>query len=80
MTRLEQLVKDEMAMSFGALAESGALLPRRYAQGYSNANCVGCCKGGERWPLTALPEPKGPVGKVETPECSIFCAMAEEEF
>ena len=36
-------------------------------------------KTGERWPLTALPQHSAPIDSVEVPECSIFCAMAEEE-
>jgi hypothetical protein len=101
----------------GMIERAGLILPRRYGQGYSNANCIGCCKGGERywqktradspvdflevaaiqknigagayffrdrqtgerWSLYDLPQPTGPVGRVELPECSIFCAMAEEE-
>ena len=100
----------------GMIERAGLRLPRRYAQGYGNANCVGCCKGGEkywrktradspqdfddvaaiqeelgkgayffrnrktgeRWPLTQL-SLDGPVEKaVAAPECSSFCAMAEE--
>ena len=35
---------------------------------------------GERWPLTQL-SLDGPVeANIEAPECSFFCAMAEEEF
>lgn len=101
----------------GIVERAGLVLPRRYAQGYGNANCKGCCKGGEkywrktriddpadfaevadiqaeigpgayffrdrqtgeRWPLTQL-SLDGPVEKnVSAPECSFFCAMAEEE-
>jgi hypothetical protein len=98
------------------IERAGLRLPRRYAQGYGNANCVGCCKGGEsywrktrrdspadfievaqieaaigptaylfrdrktgvRWPLTQLSD-DGPISQVEPPECSFFCAMAEED-
>lgn len=102
----------------GLVERAGITLPRRYAQGYGNANCKGCCKGGEkywrktriddpadfvevaqiqadigpgayffrdratgeRWPLTQL-SLDGPVeANIEAPECSFFCAMAEEEF
>ena len=31
----------------GMIERAGILLPLRYRQGYNNANCVGCCKGGE---------------------------------
>lgn len=100
----------------GIIERAGIVLPRRYAQGYGNANCVGCCKGGqkywrktrrdspadflevaaiqrelgpgayffrnrttgERWPLDQLSD-EGPVDEVCAPECSIFCALAEEE-
>jgi hypothetical protein len=98
------------------IERAGLILPRRYAQGYGNANCVGCCKGGEkywrktridspndfaevvqiqkeigpgayffrnrqtgeRWPLDQLPI-DGPIDNLEPPECSLFCAMAEDE-
>jgi len=102
----------------GMVERAGLRLPRRYDQGYGNANCVGCCKGGEkywrktridtpsdfaevasiqmaigpgayffrnrdtgeRWPLVQL-SMDGPVeNHVSAPECSFFCAMAEEEF
>ncbi len=101
----------------GMVERAGLILPRRYAQGYDNANCVGCCKGGERywqktridspadfvevasiqqsigpgayffrnratgerWSLNELPEPSGPIGSVEIPECSIFCDLAERD-
>ena len=37
---------------------AGIMLPRRYAQGYGNANCVGCCKGGEKyWRKTRIDSP-----------------------
>lgn len=101
----------------GMVERAGLTLPRRYSQGYGNGNCVGCCKGGEkywrktridspndfievaqiqkeigpgayffrnretgeRWPLEAL-SLDGPVEKdVSAPECSFFCAMAEED-
>jgi len=98
------------------IERAGIVLPRRYAQGYGNANCVGCCKGGEkywrktrqdspadfaevaqieadigpsaylfrdrktgeRWPLSRLGD--GPIEQnIAAPECSFFCAQAEEE-
>jgi hypothetical protein len=31
----------------GMIERAGIVLPLRYRQGYNNANCVGCCKGGE---------------------------------
>lgn len=31
----------------GMVERAGLVLPLRYRQGYTNANCVGCCKGGE---------------------------------
>ena len=100
----------------GMIERAGLKLPRRYAQGYGNANCIGCCKGGQaywrktrrdspeafaevaeierelgpgaflfydrktgiRWPLTELKD-TGPIERVEAPECSFFCAMAEDE-
>jgi hypothetical protein len=30
----------------GMIERAGLVLPLRYRQGYNNANCVGCCKGG----------------------------------
>lgn len=100
----------------GIVERAGILLPLRYRQGYNNANCVGCCKGGEGyWNKTRRESPKdfievaeiqkslGPgayffrdrktgerfslydlppnAGRhdEEVPECSIFCAMAEDE-
>lgn len=30
----------------GVVERAGLLLPLRYRQGYGNANCTGCCKGG----------------------------------
>lgn len=33
----------------GMVERAGIALPRRYAQGYGNANCVACCKGGEAY-------------------------------
>lgn len=101
----------------GIVERAGITLPRRYAQGYGNANCICCCKGGEkymrksrqdtpedfaelvaieadlgpgaylfrdretgeRWPLTQL-SLDGPIEKeIGAPECSFFCAMAEED-
>jgi hypothetical protein len=100
----------------GMVERAGILLPLRYRQGYNNANCVGCCKGGEgywnktrrdspndfievaeiekslgpgaylfrnretdeRFSLYDL-DPKAGRHNEETPECSIFCAMAEDE-
>lgn len=32
---------------FGLIAKAGIELPMMYRLGYKNANCVGCCKGGE---------------------------------
>ena len=99
----------------GIVERAGITPPRRYAQGYRNGNCVGCCKGGEmywrktrrdspadfievaaiqrelgpgayffrnrktneRWPLDQLSD-DGPVEAPEEPDCSFFCAMAEE--
>ena len=102
----------------GIVERAGILLPLRYRQGYGNANCTACCKGGEkyfrktridtpedfaevaeiqltlgpgayffrdrktgeRWPLVQL-SLDGPVDtKAEAPECSFFCAAAEEVF
>lgn len=33
----------------GMILRAGIRLPRRYDQGFRNANCVACCKGGERY-------------------------------
>lgn len=33
----------------GIVERAGLILPRRYADGYENANCVACCKGGEQY-------------------------------
>lgn len=100
----------------GMVERAGILLPLRYRQGYNNANCVACCKGGEGyWNKTRRDSPAdfievaeiqkaiGPgaylfrdretgvrfslydlapdAGRMdeEVPECSFFCAMAEEE-
>lgn len=101
----------------GLVERAGIILPLRYRQGYNNANCVGCCKGGEgywnktrrdspgdfievaeiqksigpgaymfrnrktqeRFSLYDLPPDAGRMDE-EVPECSLFCAMAEEEF
>jgi hypothetical protein len=102
----------------GMIERAGLVLPRRYTQGYGNANCVCCCKGGEkymrksrldspldfaevaeieasigpgaylfrdrrtgeRYPLTQL-SMDGPVERnISAPECSFFCAMAEDDF
>ncbi len=42
----------------GMIERAGILLPRRYRQGYRNANCVGCCKGGEGyWNKTRIDSP-----------------------
>ena len=100
----------------GIVERAGILLPLRYRQGYNNANCVGCCKGGEgywnkvrrdtpkdfievaeiqksigpgaylfrdretgeRYSLYDLPTDAGRHDE-EVPECSIFCALAEDE-
>ena len=100
----------------GIVERAGIVLPLRYRQGYNNANCVGCCKGGEgywnktrrdspadfievaeiqkaigpgaylfrnrktgeRFSLYDLPPDAGRMDE-EVPECSFFCAMAEEE-
>lgn len=38
---------------------AGLKLPRRYALGYGNGNCVGCCKGGEKyWRKTRIDSPE----------------------
>jgi hypothetical protein len=95
---------------------AGIVLPMMYRLGYHNANCVGCCKGGEGyWDKTRedfpsdfvevadIQEAIGPgaymfrhrdtgerfslrdlplgAGRhdIEVPECSFFCAMAEED-
>ncbi len=101
----------------GMIERAGIELPIMYRLGYSNANCIGCCKGGigywnkirrdfpevfnevaeidrqrgnpnsflffdrktgERFPLTQLDETAGRMDEV-LPDCSFFCAMAEEE-
>jgi hypothetical protein len=100
----------------GMVERAGISLPRRYLQGYNNANCVGCCKGGEGyWNKTRIDSPDdfaevaaiqaelGPgasffrdrktgerislyqldpkAGRHDepTPDCSIFCDLAEQE-
>jgi hypothetical protein len=100
----------------GMVERAGILLPLRYRQGYNNANCVGCCKGGEgywnktrrdspsdfiavaeiqkdigpgayffrdrgtgeRFSLYDLPPDAGRHSE-ESPDCSFFCDMAEQE-
>jgi hypothetical protein len=101
----------------GMVMRAGLRLPDRYMiQGFENANCVACCKGGERYfrkerrlhPLDVAeviqiqkeigpnayffrnkltgarytPEEvpdEGPVTEADAPDCTFFCAMAEEE-
>lgn len=95
---------------------AGIELPLLYRMGYNNANCIGCCKGGEGYwnrirqdfpdvfaEVAALQEEIGPgsyffrnrntderFGLIHLdpsagrhsellPDCSFFCAMAEEE-
>ena len=98
------------------IERAGIELPLMYRLGYSNANCVGCCKGGQgywnkirrdfpavfaettqieaeigpgaylfydretgvRYPLTQL-EPNAGTHTEVLPDCSFFCALAEEE-
>lgn len=98
------------------LERAGIELPLMYRLGYNNANCIGCCKGGEgywnkirrdfpedfaevaaieaeigpngylfydretgeRYPLTQLDPNAGRHNEI-MPDCSFFCAMAEEE-
>lgn len=39
--------------------DAGILLPLRYRQGWNNANCKGCCKGGEGyWNKTRREDPE----------------------
>ena len=95
---------------------AGIELPLMYRMGYGNANCIGCCKGGqgywnkirrdfpedfaavaaieakigpasyifydretgERFPLTQLDPAAGRHTEI-APDCSLFCAMAEED-
>jgi hypothetical protein len=95
---------------------AGIRLPEMYRLGFNNANCIGCCKGGEgywnhvrrtfpevfaevaqiekeigvnaymfrnrqtgeRYGLEAL-NPEAGRHDVSLPDCSLFCAMAEEE-
>jgi hypothetical protein len=98
------------------IERAGIELPMLYRMGYSNANCIGCCKGGRgyfnkirrdfpedfneivqiekqigptsyifwhrdtlvRFPLDELRPDEGKHDEV-VPDCSFFCAMAEEE-
>lgn len=100
----------------GIVERAGIRLPEMYRLGFNNANCIGCCKGGEgywnkvrdvfpdqfaqvvqiqesigpnsylfrdrktgeRFGLKDLPVDAGRHDE-ELPECSFFCAMAEEE-
>jgi hypothetical protein len=101
----------------GMVERAGIVLPLMYRLGFNNANCVGCCKGGEgywnkvrdvfpddfadvasieqsigptsflfrdratgeRFPLVQLKPGAGRHDET-VPDCSLFCAMAEEEF
>jgi hypothetical protein len=99
---------------------AGIELPMMYRMGYSNANCIGCPKGGqnywqairedfperfvqiqqiqesigpgasflrfrsgprvgERMMLAELPPGRGNMADEPSFECSLFCAMAEQE-
>lgn len=98
------------------IERANILLPWNYRMGLNNANCIGCCKGGEgywnfireiapavfeetlqiqedigpgayffrhrdtgeRFGLRHL-DPKAGRHDKTVPECSFFCAMAEEE-
>jgi hypothetical protein len=100
----------------GMIERAGIELPLMYRLGFNNANCVGCCKGGEgywnkvrevfpddfadvaaieqsigptsylfrnratgeRFPLVQLKPGAGRHNET-VPDCSLFCAMAEEE-
>ena len=101
----------------GMVLRAGIALPKRYDQGFHNANCLACCKGGERYfrrerrinpsdveevvqiqkeigtnayffrdkktGLRYTPEDipdDGPVDEADAPDCSFFCAMAEEDW
>jgi hypothetical protein len=100
----------------GMIERAGILLPEMYRLGFNNANCIGCCKGGEGYwnkirevfpeqfaQMIQIQEAIGPgtymfrnretgeryslrdlapgTGRhrAEIPDCSFFCAMAEEE-
>lgn len=101
----------------GMVLRAGIRLPKRYEWGFNNANCVACCKGGERYfrkerrlnPLDVaevvqiqreigpnayffrnketgarytpdeVPD-DGPVTEADAPDCTFFCALAEQEF
>jgi hypothetical protein len=100
----------------GMVIRAGIRLPRRYEQGFANANCVACCRGGERYfrrerrlnpsdvaevvqiqkeigpnayffrdrktgeryTPEQVPD-DGPVSEADAPDCSFFCAIAEQE-
>lgn len=100
----------------GMILRAGIRPPLRYEYGFSNANCIACCKGGqryfrkerrlnpadvvevvqiqkeigpqayffvdkqtgERFTPAEVPD-EGRVDNADAPECSFFCAMAEEE-
>lgn len=102
----------------GMVQRAGLRLPDRYmVQGFENANCIACCKGGERYfrrerrihpadveevvhiqkaigpnafffrnketgerYTPAEISDDGPVTEADAPECSFFCAMAEEDY
>jgi len=101
----------------GMVERAGIELPLMYRLGFNNANCIGCCKGGEGYwnktrdvfpddfaEVAAIEQSIGPASYLfrdratgerfpliqlkpgagrhdETvPDCSLFCAMAEEEF
>ncbi len=99
----------------GMIERAGIELPEMYRLGFNNANCIGCCRGGEGYwnkVRQVFPQRFAQVVKIEEllgstlfrnrqtgeryglkdlkvgagrheeilPDCSFFCAMAEEEF
>jgi hypothetical protein len=55
----------------GIVERAGLALPRRYSQGYGNANCVACCKGGEKYMRKTRRDSPGDFSEVVQIEASI---------
>lgn len=99
----------------GMVERAGLVLPEMYRLGFNNANCIGCCKGGEGYwnkirevfpeqfaQMVQIQDAIGPGSymfrnrdtgeryslrdlkpgtgrhRAELPDCSFYCAMAEE--